>query len=142
MAASAVTATPGATPYTVVLADERAHEWLADEPRELQGADAGPMPTELLLSSLGACTAITLRMYAARKGWPLDDVRVVLRLNPQGAPADGHSEIQRQLVLHGALSAEQRERLLAVANACPVHKLLTGEIRIATTLDAPAATQG
>lgn len=135
-----VTATIGTTPYTVTLADDLAHHWLADEPTDEGGADMGPTPTGLLLSSLGACTAITLKMFAARKGWPLDDVQVTLQFNPDGTPPAGHNEIHRQVTLHGALSTEQRERLLMVANACPIHKVLTGEIRIVTALEQPAAT--
>lgn len=129
------TATIGDTPYTVTLADNLAHTWVADEPAELHGGNAGPTPTGLLLSSLGACTAITLKMFAARKAWPLADVQVVLQFNPEGPAAAGHNEIHRQVTLHGDLTAEQRERLLQVANACPIHKVLTGEIHIVTALD-------
>lgn len=142
MSSASVTAKIGSTPYTVTLTNERTHQWLADEPRDSQGSDAGPTPTELLLSSLGACTAITLRMYAAHKGWPLEDVRVHLQFNPQGVPATGGSDIERQVTLSGALSAQQRERLLAVANACPIHKVLSGQIRISTRLESAGAGAG
>ena len=82
----------------------------------------------------GACTAITLRMYAARKGWALAGVTVELQLNPDGAPAGGGSEIRRRVTLRGDLTDEQRERLLQVANACPVNRTLGGEIHTTTTL--------
>lgn len=132
---TSVKASIGSTAYTVTLTDE-SHQWLADEPHELQGANAGPSPNHLLLSSLGACTAITLKMYAVRKQWPLTDVDVALQFNPNGTAAAGTSNIQRTITLHGDLSEEQRARLLQIANACPIHKVLTGEIHIATALDA------
>jgi putative redox protein len=124
----------GDTPYTVTLSDELAHQWLADEPPEDGGANLGPSPMRMLLGSLGACTAITLKMYAARKQWPLTGVEVRLQRNPQGQAAAGGNDITRHIQLSGALTQEQRERLLQIANACPVHKLLTGEVRIDTAL--------
>jgi putative redox protein len=129
----AVTAVLGDTPYVVTLSDGT-HEWLADEPPEAGGGSRGPTPHQLVLSGLGACTAITLRMYAARKGWPLAGVAVELQLNPDGAPAGGGSEIRRRISLRGELTEEQRERLLQVANACPVAKTLDGEIHTTTTV--------
>jgi putative redox protein len=128
-----VSASSSGPPYAVTLRDGAGHEWRSDEPIALGGADTGPDPVELLLSSLGACTAITLRMYAARKGWPLAGVRVRLRFNPDDKPAAG-SDIERRVELDGPLDAGQRERLLQIANACPVHKILAGEVRIDTAL--------
>jgi putative redox protein len=122
----------GDQPYTVNLSDGHAHHWLADEPIELGGANQGPTPMGMLLGSLGACTAITLKMYAARKGWPLQDVQVHLSL--QAGDAAGGQDIQRDITLQGELDDEQRTRLLQIAHACPVHKLLTGEVRIASQL--------
>lgn len=122
------------TPYTVTISDAQGHQWLADEAAEAGGADAGPSPGQLILSSLGACTLITLQMFAARKEWPLTGAAVEIELNPDGKPAAGRTVIRRNISLAGALSAEQRERLLQVANACPMHKLLTGEIHIDTLL--------
>jgi putative redox protein len=129
----AVTAVLAETPYVVTLSDGT-HEWLADEPLDSGGGNRGPSPHQLVLSGLGACTAITLRMYAARKGWPLGGVAVELQLNPDGAPPGGGSEIRRRITLAGDLTAEQRERLLQVANACPVARTLGGEIHTTTSL--------
>lgn len=120
--------------YTVTLSDEHGHEWLGDEPIEAGGADRGPTPHNLLLSSLGACTAITVRMYADRKGWPLAGLTVDFKFNPDGPAPAGGTEIRRRITLRGELSAEQRERLLEIANKCPIHKVLTGGIRIASSL--------
>jgi putative redox protein len=129
MAESHVTAHIGSTNYQVLL-DDGTHTWLADEPASAGGGDRAPTPVTLLLSSLGACTSITLKMYAQRKEWPLDEVRVNLSMQ---TGADGTS-IDRQIVLQGTLSDEQRERLLQIANACPVHKILTHSITIRSGL--------
>ncbi|KND60674.1 hypothetical protein BVER_05520 [Candidatus Burkholderia verschuerenii] len=125
MAATTVIATVGDADYQVRL-DDGTHTWLADEPERLGGGDLAPDSPALLLSSLGACTSITLRMYAKRKGWPLESVRVELSMT---STADG-TKIDRQITLDGALDADQRERLLQIANACPVHKILSGAIHI------------
>ena len=130
---AAVTVVNAETPYVVTLSDGT-HQWLADEPLEAGGGNRGPSPHQLVLSGLGACTAITLRMYAERKRWPLAGVTVELQLNPEGPPAGGGSEIRRRITLRGDLTDEQRERLLQVANACPVNRTLLGEIRTVTSL--------
>ncbi len=105
------------------------HQWIADEPEDLQGTDLGPNPNQLLASSLGACTAITIRMYADRKSMPLDEVTVELTIDK--VSPDDHT-ITRVVHLSGNLSDAERERLIQVANACPVHKLLSGKITIDT----------
>ena len=127
------TARSTAVPYQVELSDPAGHRWLSDEPAVMGGGDVAPDPMQLLLSALGACTTITLQMYAQRKVWPLAAVRVELALNPDGKPDQGNG-IVRTVYLEGALSNEQRVRLQQVAEACPVHKLLSGEIHIATQL--------
>lgn len=126
-------ATSTDTSYRVTLGDPQGHVWHADEPADKGGADTAPDPMQLLLSALGACTTVTLQMYAARKQWPLSRVHVQLRLNAEGAPA-GANLIDRQITLDGELDDAQRQRLLQVANACPVHKLLAGDVRIDTQL--------
>ena len=128
-----LTARTAGPDYRVALDDGAGHTWQADEPTALGGGDTAPTPDHLLLSALGACTAITLRMYAARKQWPLESVEVELDLDADGKPAAG-SDITRTIHLRGPLDAEQRERLLQIANACPIHRLLTGEVRVASTL--------
>ena len=130
---STVFARSGTTPYTVTLTDDLAHTWLGDEPEDKGGANAAPDPTRLLLSSLGACTVITLQMYAARKQWSLAGVEVELQFNPAGKPANG-TDITRRVTLRGELDKTQRARLLQVANACPIHDVLVGDVRIDTSL--------
>ena len=129
----AVTATLHDTPYLVSFTDDLGHTWQADEPPDVGGGNTAPGPDRLILSGLGACTAITIRMVATRKQIPLTGVRVELALNPGGKP-DGGNDITREIFLEGNLSDEQRAQLLKIANACPMHKLLTGEVRVLTTL--------
>ncbi|HEU0153118.1 MAG TPA: OsmC family protein [Arenimonas sp.] len=107
------------------------HHLVADEPVDLGGGDTGPAPDELVLGALGACTAITLRMYAERKQWPLEGVEVALGFDERGKDKN---VIRRTVHLRGPLDETQRERLLQIANACPVHRILTGQVEVPTTL--------
>ena len=118
------------------------HQLIADEPVPSGGTDAGPNPYELLLMSLGACTAMTLRLYARRKQWPLE--RVVVRLRHTRVHAEDCAEcetksglvdrIECEIELSGPLDAAQRTRLMEIAAMCPVHRTLTAEINIQSRL--------
>ncbi|HLX10973.1 MAG TPA: alpha/beta fold hydrolase [Thermoanaerobaculia bacterium] len=118
------------------------HRLVADEPVADGGADAGPTPYGLLLAALGTCTGMTLRLYADRKGMPLTGTRVRLRHSrdhrvdcEQCAESGARIErIDRQLELLGPLSEEQRARLLAIADRCPVHRTLTSHVEVVTRL--------
>ncbi|HSA80182.1 MAG TPA: bifunctional alpha/beta hydrolase/OsmC family protein [Geminicoccaceae bacterium] len=119
------------------------HELRADEPASVQGGlDTGPGPYDFLLAGLGACTSMTLRLYAEHKGLPLDLVTVRLRHDKIHAEdcADCETregrldQIERTLELAGVLDAAARQRLLEIADKCPVHRTLTGEIKIRTKL--------
>ena len=113
----------------------------ADEPQPI-GAGSGPTPYDLLVAALGACTSMTVRMYANRKGWPLEHVRVTLRHSRIHAEDCAECEttsgwidhIDRDIELAGNLDDTQRQRLLDIANRCPVHQTLTSEVNIATSL--------
>ena len=118
------------------------HQLNGDEPRSAGGSDLGPSPYELLLMALGACTSMTLRMYANHKGLALDDVTIDLRHDRFHAEdcagcADTPRRIERirrEIRLAGDLTTEQRQRLLEIADRCPVHRTLEGELRIETEL--------
>ena len=104
----------------------RQHRLNVDEPRETGGNDAAPSPQELLAASLASCTAVTIEMYAARKGWELHDVEVECEYIPadRGCP----TKFQLTLRLPSDLSDEQVQRLKVIATKCPVHRTLDGEV--------------
>lgn len=124
------------------------HRLQSDEPADW-GNDEGPNPYELLLAALGACTSITLRMYADRKQWPLKGIQV--RLNHSRSYAEDCvacdtqegtvDQIDAEISLIGDLSDSQRQRLMEIADHCPVHRTLLGEIQIRTSFRSPGASR-
>jgi putative redox protein len=114
------------------------HSWVIDEPLAVGGTDTGPNPYVVLLSALGACTAITMRMYAGRKGWDLGATSVSLRHSRIHAEdcVDCESavgmvdHVERRISLDPALTPAQRAALLAIADKCPVHRTLTGSVHV------------
>jgi len=123
-----------------VIADN--HVWLADEPTKVGGLDLGPDPYEHLLAALGTCTSMTIRMYANRKKIPLDDVRVELEHSREHSldceSCDEKTSkievLQKYISLKGDLSESQRQRLLEIADRCPVHKTLHSSLEVRTNL--------
>lgn len=119
------------------------HHLRSDEPRSVPGGTGtGPSPYGLLLAALGSCTSMTLRMYADRKKWPLEEVDVILshqKIHAQDCESCEQKtgkldHIEREIVLGGPLDDEQRARLLEIADKCPVHRTLHGRVHITTRL--------
>jgi uncharacterized OsmC-like protein/fermentation-respiration switch protein FrsA (DUF1100 family) len=144
-------ADPGAAPRNVVVRETRdgkfqqavsigPHHLLADEPVAAGGEDSGPGPYDFVLAGLGACTSMTMRLYAERKSLPLERVTVTLKHSKIYAQDCAECEtkagmldqIERVIAIEGALDAEQRGKLMEIADKCPVHRTLTSEIHIVT----------
>lgn len=130
----------GAGNYTQRVTNGR-HEWAADEPASAGGRDEGPTPYDLLCSALGACVAITTRMYADHKGWALESISVDVKHGRVHAKDCEDCESETGMIDHlyktvyitGDLDEQQIERLMAIADRCPVHRTLGREVRIVTS---------
>lgn len=136
-----VTAVSDKQSYVVRISTDT-HQWSADEPPSLGGSDAGPSPHELLLSGLGACTVITSRMYAERKGWPLEAIKVELEYTRVRAEDCSDCETEQgfvaqigiQISVEGDLDDTQRRRIFEIAGKCPVKRTLEGEVKVRSEL--------
>ncbi|MFC0518166.1 OsmC family protein [Mucilaginibacter angelicae] len=123
------TALIGRTQYQTVV-NSGGHGIITDEPLKADGSDTGMNPFSLLLASLASCTVITLRMYINRKMWPIEEIKADVEM----FKTLSGTRIETRLSFKGEVSEEQRERLLKIANACPVHKILIGNIDIHTNI--------
>lgn len=131
----------GSEPYKV---DMQAgdHALIGDEPQSNGGGDTGPDPYDYLLMSLGSCTAMTVKMYAERKNWPLEEVYVeLLHSKTHAEDCENCNEkqsridhIEKDVVVKGELSEEQQRRLLEISQRCPVHRTLQSEIKISSQI--------
>ncbi|RYZ00440.1 MAG: OsmC family peroxiredoxin [Chitinophagaceae bacterium] len=126
-----ITVTTGGADYLCHVSDGE-HEWTIDEPLEAGGGNTAHDPYGALLASLGSCSAITLCMYARRKGWNVSGVTVQLSLQRQDTGAEKSTLIRRSLGIRGDLDDTQRARLAQIVAACPVSRILEGSIRIET----------
>lgn len=111
------------------------HILYSDEPKELKGDDKGGAPFELLLSALGSCTSITLSMYAEMKGINLDIISVRLNYIPPNKLDNSPSRITRKIHLEGDFTEEQHQRMLEIADRCPVHKTLRQGVEISSSME-------
>ena len=127
-----VKASIGKERYKTLVRSEN-KEILADEPLDSGGADLGFSPSELLAGALASCTAITLRMYADRKNWDMDEVNVNVQFERDASK--NISQFIRNIQIRGNIDDEQKSRLLTIANACPIHKTLSGTININTEIE-------
>jgi putative redox protein len=111
----------------------RRHRVTADEPEDHGGDDSGPSPQELLAASLASCTAITMEMYAQRKGWDVGDITVDVDYEPaqRGSP----TRFKMAVELSKELPEEQREKLMQIGAKCPVHRTLEGEVMFEETVE-------
>ncbi|AYL95598.1 OsmC family protein [Mucilaginibacter celer] len=119
----------GRTQYQTVV-NSGGHAIVADEPMSAGGTNTGMDPFSLLLASLASCTVITLRMYINRKMWPIEEIKADIEM----FKTQNGTRIETKLSFKGEVNDEQHDRLLKIANACPVHKILTGSIAINTTI--------
>lgn len=115
------------------------HNWIADAGKEIGGEESGPNPHEMMLAALGSCTSMTLKLFAQRRGWKLDEVRVKLNEETIDDPNNAGkkiSKITREIEVKGELNKEQLDTLKSIADKCPIHKLLTESKQIITQLES------
>jgi putative redox protein len=124
-----LTATLGRQGYATVMS-VRTHTLVADEPTDVGGSDTAASPIEQLMGALASCTTITLRMYADRKQWPLEGVDVTITMTRSRTPS-----MTRTLTLRGPLDDAQRARLVEIADACPVSRILESGLPVTTVLE-------
>jgi putative redox protein len=111
------------------------HVWNADVGKALGSEDRAPGPHDLLDSALAACTVLTLDQYLRRSGWPVTDLHVVIeRAEERGPEGRVHYRMERRIAIEGDITEEQRARLLAITEKCPIHRVLAGEISVVTAL--------
>jgi len=110
------------------------HTLQIDEPESIGGKDLGPTPIDLLLSSIGTCKAITMRMYADNKNWPLEKIEINLSLEVVKNNANQFTQIDVEVNLVGNLDEQQKERIIKVGDKCPVHKMMSNPFQIETRL--------
>lgn len=128
-----ISASIGRDKYKTEITNDR-NSITADEPKDMGGEDLGLAPFELVLSSLAACKAITMRMYADRKEWPLEEILLNMDLEVQESSGQQTTYINANIELIGDLTDEQRSRIIKIADKCPTHKLLQNPIVINSTL--------
>lgn len=119
-------------PYKIEITSPTGNNIIADEPIEMGGKDAGFSPKELLASSLAACTSATVKIYANNKGWDLKEIKIEVQLEFDSK--ENLTRIHRTIEFLGTLDDSQKKRLLNVANACPIHKILSNPVEIETIL--------
>jgi len=133
---------PANEPFKTTLTAGK-HELIADEPTSVEGGkDQGPDPYDLLLMSLGTCTAMTMKMYARKKKWPIEDIYIEMRHNKRHAddcadcedPSSKIDTIEKELIIKGDLDQEQLDKLMDISKKCPVHRTLLGDMSINTSL--------
>ena len=127
-----ITATIGAAPYQTEITSATGNTLIADEPQSAGGNDTGFSPSELLNSALAACTDITLRMYAERKKWNLTSVKTTVSYERDTNAKT--TAMKREITMTGDLTEEQRQRLLDIANRCPIHEVLSNPVSIETSV--------
>jgi putative redox protein len=119
--------------YACIVSDGR-HEWMLDEPVDNGGSDIAHDPYSALLASIGSCSAITMKMYAQRKGWQVEDIEIKMSLATQTIAGKKHSVFTRSVYVKGNLDNDQLMRLKQIVTVCPVSKILEGEIKVETIL--------